>query len=230
MRSLAEMTVLIVDDFTLAREGLAAQLASHCKTVRGASNLPSLVKEAAGGGVDLILLQIGSAASQTLLQISLDLVPPPAVIVYGLSEEREWEVVSVAEAGAAGLHLRSESFAHLLEMMQGIGEGKARCSAEVSSILLGQVYTGALGYRDAAMTLLTARESEILALLENGLTNKEIAARLCVTVHTVKNHVHSVLGKLGVQSRNEAIRLSRATRYAGGPDYQTLKRSLTSVQ
>lgn len=151
------------------------------------------------------------------------------MIVYGLSEEREWEIVASAEAGAAGLHLRSESFDHLLDLMRDVENGRARCSPEVSAILLGQVYVDATGVRDPSNGVLTARETEILMLIEEGLTNKQIATRLCVTVHTVKNHVHSLLGKLGVQSRAEATRFARAMRYSGHTERQTLKRSLTSV-
>lgn len=56
---------------------------------------------------------------------------------------------------------------------------------------------------------LTAREIQILRMLEAGLANREIAGRLCIAVHTVKNHVHSVLTKLGVSSREEAAALAR---------------------
>ena len=70
---------------------------------------------------------------------------------------------------------------------------------------------------DSSTNSLTARETEILELLEQGLTNQQIASRLSVTVHTVKNHVHSLLTKLGVGSRNDAVTVLRATKYAN-PD------------
>ncbi len=60
--------------------------------------------------------------------------------------------------------------------------------------------------------ILTAREEQILQMLEMGLSNREIALRLCIAVHTVKNHVHSVLTKLGVRSRAEAAAWSRNSR------------------
>ena len=99
----SDVEVVVVDDFVLSREGMVAQLEPHYANVRWAWNQSTLVKEAAGGRARLILLNTATAASRTLLQISLDLVPAPAVIVYGLSEEREWDVVAAAEAGAAGL-------------------------------------------------------------------------------------------------------------------------------
>lgn len=226
--------VVIVDDFRLSRECLAGQLAAHYAEIGTAWDLPSLVREVNGDGTTptLVLLNVATQRSATLLQVALDLSPAPKVVVFGLSEDNEADVVACAEAGAAGLHMRSESFEHLLELMHEVGNGNARCSSTASAILLGRVYTDAAGYREATGPL-TARENEILALLEEGLTNKQIATRLSVTVHTVKNHVHSLLGKLGVQSRAEATRLSRAMRYAGpsaAPEpAQRLNRSLSSV-
>jgi DNA-binding NarL/FixJ family response regulator len=60
--------------------------------------------------------------------------------------------------------------------------------------------------------ILTAREVEILGMLEAGMSNREIADRLCIAVHTVKNHVHSVLTKLGVATRAEAAASARTQR------------------
>ena len=229
--------VIIIDDIRLNRECLAAQLAPHFTDIRCAWDLPSLVKEVGGEDPILILLNIGTAGSSTLLQISVDLVPKPRVIVLGLHEDHESEVVSCAEAGAAGLHLRTESLDHLLALMGDVEDGQARCSPEVSAILLGRVYSDAAGSVDPMNGALTARETEILRLLEEGLTNKQIASRLCVTVYTVKNHVHSLLGKLGVQSRAEATKLARAMRYGGTQGFrheavqrQSPNRSLTRVQ
>lgn len=229
-------SIVIVDDFRLSRECLAGQLAAHYADIATAWDLPTMVREINGSATtSLVLLNIATKRSATLLQLALDLSPAPKVVVFGLSEDQESDVVSCAEAGAAGLHMRSESLEHLLELMHDVGNGHARCSSAASAILLGRVYSGAAGYRDSAGPL-TARENEILALLEEGLTNKQIATRLSVTVHTVKNHVHSLLGKLGVQSRAEATRLSRAMRYAGSLAYdhqpdprQRLNRSLSSV-
>lgn len=229
--------VVVVDDSTLTRDCLAVLLAPHYDDVRGASDLPTMVKEVGSSdGNTLVLLNIATHRGPTLLQIALDLSPTPKVIVYGLSEDHERDILACAESGAAGLHLRSESFEHLLDLMQDVSDGRARCSSAVSAILLGRIYIEAAGYQDPGTGSLTVRESEILALLEEGLTNKQIAVRLSVTVHTVKNHVHSLLGKLGVQSRAEATRLSRAARYAGQtasagelPARHPLNRALNNV-
>lgn len=175
------------------------------------------------GPPQVILLNIETGDSGTLLQVSLDIDPDAKVIVFGLSADREPEIVACAEAGVAGLHLRSESFAQLLALVANASAGGAQCSSEVSAILLRRVYS--LAHQpasDSKADLLTAREIEILELIELGLTNQQIASRLSLALHTVKNHVHNMLGKLGVATRAEAVSVSRALRYAnpvpGEPD------------
>lgn len=176
--------------------------------------------------VNLIVLNIEAADSATLLQVCLDLSPWTRVIVSGLSVDRESEIVFCADAGVAGLHLRSESFEHLLTMIREAEEGPVQCSTEVSAILLRNLYSAttrnstAGGHPVATSSqhggnhdVLTSREREILTLLEQGLSNQQISSLLSISLHTVKNHVHNVLAKLGVGSRAEAAVAARQMRF-----------------
>ena len=81
---------------------------------RQAWDLPSLLAEVAADVPDIVLIDIGTDDAATLVQISLDIDPKTRVVVFGLSTDRESEIISAAEAGAAGLHLRSETYEHLL--------------------------------------------------------------------------------------------------------------------
>lgn len=210
--------VVVVDDGRLNRECLAAQLREHGVGADVAWDLPSLFGEVDAGRPDVILLNVSTPDSATLLQVSLDIDMATKVVVFGLSMDRESEIVASAEAGVAGLHLRTESFEHLLTLVSNAGKGQAQCSSEVSAILMRRVYAfAAQANPDSSTDSLTARETEILELLEQGLTNQQIASRLSVTVHTVKNHVHSLLTKLGVGSRTEAVTVFRANKYTN-PD------------
>ena len=216
---MANTRVIVVDDDRLTRECLAAQLVTHGVEAAEAWDLPSLLSEVDAGAPDAILLDVGTPDSTTLIQVSMDIHAGTKVIVYGLSADRESEIVGSAEAGVAGLHLRSESFDHLLTLVRNADKGQSQCSPEVSAILLRRVYAfaGQQNPDNARTDSLTARENEILELLDQGLTNQQISSRLSVTVHTVKNHVHSLLGKLSVGSRAEAVAVFRAAKY-GNPD------------
>lgn len=116
----------------------------------------------------------------TLLHVSGDIDPKTKVVVYGLAMDRESEIVAAAEAGVSGLHLKSESFADLLETVRTAGNGQALCSPEVSAILMKRVYAFAaqpnpeIEYRSADRP----GELEISELLDQGLTNQQIATRL----------------------------------------------------
>lgn len=209
------MRVVIVDDARLNRECLAAQMTANGIAAATAWDLPSLLSEVDRAVPDAILLNVDTPDGSTLLQLALDLDRQVRVIVYGLSTERESEIVSCAEAGVAGLHMRTESFDHLLTLTRSSGDGRAQCSPEVSSILLRRVYAfAAQANPDATTDVLTRREIEILELIEQGLTNQQIASRLSLTLHTIKNHVHNLLSKLGVASRAEAVTVFRASKYA----------------
>lgn len=128
------------------------------------------------------------------------------MVVYDLSLEREAEIVSAAETGVAGLILHTESFEAMLETLRTAGLGHAKCSTEVSAVLLRRVYAFSLDINpDASLDKLTARELEIVELIVQGLTNQQIASRLTLTLQTVKNHVHRLLGKMEVGSRAEVV-------------------------
>ncbi len=206
--------VVIVDDGRLDRECLAANLSDRGVSATVAWDLPSLLSEMDRTAPAVILLNIGTPDSSTLLQLGIDLNGGTRVIVYGLTTERESEIVACAESGVAGLHLRTESFDHLVTLIRSAGGGQAQCSPDVSGILMRRVYAfAAQANPDITTDALTPREIEILELVEQGLTNQQIASRLSLTLHTVKNHVHNLLSKLGVGSRSEAVSVFRASKY-----------------
>lgn len=211
----APLRVVICDDCKLNRECLALALRSHGMRVDCVGDLPSLFGQLEAGPPDVLLLNIGTPDSATLLQVGLDIGPDVRVIVTGLSADRESDIVSCAEAGVAGLHLRTESLGELLELIRNPAQDEAVCSKAVSAVLLRRVYS-LVGQRNPELPdpVLTERENQILHLLEEGLSNQQIATRLSVSIHTVKNHARSMFSKLGVNSRTEAIAAYRAMRHS----------------
>jgi DNA-binding NarL/FixJ family response regulator len=147
----------------------------------------------------------------------MEISPNVRVIVLGVSEDDESEIVACAEAGVVGYHMRTESLDDLLVLIREVAAGKSFCPPRVSAILLRRLSALASQRPPAGKELvLTTREAQILRMLELGLSNQDIATHLCIAVHTVKNHVHSLLTKLGVSTRAEAAALSRTPRYTEG--------------
>ncbi|MEW5813216.1 MAG: response regulator transcription factor [Actinomycetota bacterium] len=205
--------ILIVDDSRLQRDNLATILAGE--TVARpvlAWNIESL-SAAVSMSPRVVLLNLMTYEAITLLHLVRQLFPAARVIVIGVSETDENEVIACAEAGVAGYHLRSESLGDLRTLIARVADGESRCPTVVSTILLKHLSAMAAQRRyGPSEPELTARELQILRMLEEGLSNRDIAERLCITLHTVKNHVHGILSKLGVRTRAEAAALSRSLR------------------
>jgi DNA-binding NarL/FixJ family response regulator len=210
---LGDTRVLIVDDDALYRECLARVIAAHCVVNPSVAwDLPSLIEAIEMTKPLVILLNMATRNNALLIRQALKLRPTVRVIVLGMSEDDESGIVACAEAGVAGYHLRTESLDDLLVLIRRIAAGELLCSPRVSAILLRRLSALASQRRSTNKELvLTAREAQILTMLELGLSNKDIAEQLCIAVHTVKNHVHGLLTKLGVSTRAQAAALRCAT-------------------
>jgi DNA-binding NarL/FixJ family response regulator len=213
--ALRDAGILIVDDCTLGRENLAAVFAANgIAEPSTAWDLPSLVAALEEAAPSIVLLSVVSRDSKILLRAALEMDPDLRVIALGVSEDDESEIVACAEAGVAAYHMRTDSLHDLLGLIHKVAAGESICSPRVSAILLRRLSMLAAQREPTTRELvLTARETQIVKMLEMGLSNGDIAAELCIAVHTVKNHVHSLLNKLGVSSRAEAAALSRTARY-----------------
>jgi two-component system, NarL family, nitrate/nitrite response regulator NarL len=135
--------------------------------------------------------------------------PSATVRVVALaSPEVEAEMIAWAEAGVSGFVGFSDSLAELLATIRGAARGDLLCSPQVAGSLLRRVTLLAAErsqWKDEGQGQLTARELEVIRLLDEGLSNKQIALRLCIELPTVKHHVHHILEKLGVTRRSDAV-------------------------
>jgi DNA-binding NarL/FixJ family response regulator len=130
------------------------------------------------------------------------------VLVMGLSELEE-VILRYIEAGAAGYVLREDSVDDLLKNIRAAHGGEALVSPEITAALMARIAQLAelrppKEYETEEFTDITPREREVLDLIGEGLSNQEIANRLVIELGTVKNHVHSILQKLDVSSRQDA--------------------------
>ncbi|MCP9486846.1 MAG: response regulator transcription factor [Gaiellaceae bacterium MAG52_C11] len=210
--------VLVVDDHPLTRDALAALLAQGGFEVVG---------EAADGGAalelterlqpELVLLDLSMPGLGGLAALPrLRTAAPGCEVVVLTASGTEENLLAAIRGGAAGYLLKSEPPERIVTFLRGVVNGEAALSGEVARRLLDQVRTGAHlggGVPDEIADALSARELEVLLLLDDHLATDEIATRLFISEHTVRSHVKSLLRKLGVSSRREALeQLSRARR------------------
>ncbi len=130
------------------------------------------------------------------------------VLILGVAESED-VILRYAHAGVAGYVLREDTIDKLVESIRAAHRGEALVSPHVAGALLTHIANLAANAPQPEHLLqsyreLTSREEEVLQLIGEGLTNKEIADRLVIEVGTVKNHVHRILHKLDVSSREDA--------------------------
>src|ERR671923_214579 len=211
-------SVLIVDDHPLTREALGALLAQHGFAVVGeASGGEEAIGLAARLQPKLVLLDLsmpGLSGIEALPRLR-DAAPGCEVVVLTASGTEE-NLLGAIRGGAAGYLLKSEPPGRIAEFLRGVANGEAALSGTVARRLLEQVRAGGgrgSGVPDSIAAVLSARELEVLLLLDEHLATEEIAKRLYISEHTVRSHVKSLLRKLGVSSRREALELlARARR------------------
>jgi DNA-binding NarL/FixJ family response regulator len=129
--------------------------------------------------------------------------------------EDDANLLAAIRGGAAGYLLKSEPPGRIVGFLRGVTEGDVALSGQVARRLLEQVREGdrhAPAVPESIAAALSARELEVLLLLDQHLGSDEIARRLIISEHTVRSHVKSLLAKLGVSSRREALEKLTAAR------------------
>jgi DNA-binding NarL/FixJ family response regulator len=202
--------VLIVDDHPLTREALASLLSQHGFDVVGsASDGAEAIEQTRRLRPDLVLLDLTMPDMDglTALPQIRDASPESEVVVLTASGTEE-NLLAAIRAGAAGYLLKSEPPERIAAFLRGVVGGEAALSGSVARSLLDRVREGGRlggGVPDTIASKLSAREMEVLLLLDEHLGTDEIAGRLFISEHTVRSHVKSLMRKLGVSSRREAL-------------------------
>ena len=202
-------TILLVDDHPLTRGAVAALLAQQGFDVVGdASNGEEAIAAAAQLQPDVVLLDLRMPVMDglTALPRIREQAPDSQVVVLTASEAEE-NLLAAIRLGAAGYLLKTELPEHLATFLRGVLRGEAALSGTVARKLVERVRVGGRleGTPTEITSLLSAREVEVLLLLDEHQATDEIAQRLTISEHTVRSHVKSMLRKLGVSSRREAL-------------------------
>jgi two-component system nitrate/nitrite response regulator NarL len=203
----------VLADIRLYREGLADVLgrSGGIEVVAATPDVLDALDTLESQPVDIAL--VGLSAGKTLQAGATLARAHPETRVVALAIDDTDDVVTVVEAGVAGYVPREASLADLVSTVESVSRGEMPCSPRVAAGLcrrLAELAPQRHGITNE--TRLTTRERQVLALVGEDLSNKEIAQRLSIEVTTVKNHVHNLLEKLQVHRRRDAVAVMRAER------------------
>jgi DNA-binding NarL/FixJ family response regulator len=202
------LRIVIVDDHPLTREALSSLLGAHGFDVVGlASDGTEAIREVGRLQPDLVLLDLAMPGVDGLSALpSLREAAPECEVVVLTASGTEENLLQAIRAGAAGYLLKTEPPERIASFLDAVANGEAALSGAVARRLLDQVRSGrGSGVPDLIASTLSAREVEVLLLLDDHLGTDEIAKRLYISEHTVRSHVKNLLRKLGVSSRREAL-------------------------
>jgi DNA-binding NarL/FixJ family response regulator len=199
------ISVALIEDNRMVREGLAALLnkTKDFKVVATASGGdPSLLLNAKP---QVILLDVGLWDDDSLSIAALIKRehPDAKVVIMDLLPVSE-DIVDFVNAGISGFIMKDATFEELVSTIRSVAEGKPVLPPQMTSSLFSQIAKEAV-VKSRAMAIdsvrMTTREREVVGLIGEGLSNKEIASRLNIATHTVKSHVRNVMEKLALHTR-----------------------------
>ncbi|MDQ2648416.1 MAG: response regulator transcription factor [Actinomycetota bacterium] len=203
--------VLICDDHALFRRGLAMVLESEdgIEVVGEASDGDEAVASAEDLVPDVVLMDVrmpkrsGIEATRAIAEV----LPTARIVMLTVSDEED-DLYDAIKAGAAGYLLKEISIEEVAGAIRQVVDGQSLITPSMASKLLAE-FTNLAKKADARQAVispkLTTRELEVLKLVAQGMSNKEIAAELYISENTVKNHVRNILEKLHLHSRMEAV-------------------------
>ncbi len=210
-----KIRVMLVDDHDMVRRGLMVLLSSFSdiEIVANVNDGDQAIALCKRGDIDVVLMDMimprvdGVTATGQINQLC------PDVKVIALTSFGDEETVQAAlKAGAIGYLLKNVGGEELANAIRRASEGQSTLAPEAAQVLIRATTRPPTIGHD-----LTDREREVLALMIEGLSNREIAERLVISSSTVKNHVSNILSKLGTISRTQAVALAVENRIIPTP-------------
>ena len=206
------MNIIILTPVRLLGDGLAACFSNRPDTtsVVVVNDIASLRDILAKTEIHVVLVDVSQGIDLYDVRVIAAEWSAVPLVAVGLAEQRQ-EVVKCGRAGFASYVARDASINALYAALADVAAGRLACPPEISGGLLRALFGREVQATEEPTlnSALTSRECEVLELVGRGFSNKEIGYELCLSVATVKHHVHHVLEKLQVQSRAQAMRRVR---------------------
>jgi DNA-binding NarL/FixJ family response regulator len=205
------LRLLLVDDHALFREGLISLLSyqDDFTVVGEAEDADSALAQARALEPDIALMDVelpGADGVSVTRRLTIEM--PTIVVVMLTVRDDSQTLFEAIKAGAQGYLVKNVRSRELLEQLRGLVRGEAAISRRIAARILEEIRGQTEPFEPEEA--LTAREMDVLELVVARLSNAEIAERLMVSEHTVKNHMKSILSKLQLRSRHEAAAYSVA--------------------
>lgn len=200
-------TVVLATDVRLIHDSLEWAIGRRVGySIVGAANSgQELLRLAASLKPNLVLAESAIARSAGLVRAILRTSASTKTVAFGVANLAE-EIMACAEAGVSGYVLRDAGVEEMFRALDAALRGEVMCPPAIVASAFARIAILAADRNGfAPCHRLPDRQSQILELIEEGLSNKEIACRLGIELSTVKNHVHALLIKLGARRRSEAV-------------------------
>lgn len=199
------ITVAIIEDNRLVREGMTDMLNElpDVKVVLATTSLETAKLKAANPSVTLLDIGLQDANCLQVAETMQKEMPDTHIVVMDLLPVHE-ELAQFVNAGVAGFILKDATFEDFVGTIRTVASGARVLPPRMTSTLFSQIARVAVERgREAALEAvrMTPREHEVIGLISNGMSNKEIAQRLNIATHTVKSHVRNVMDKLALNTR-----------------------------
>jgi two-component system nitrate/nitrite response regulator NarL len=213
---MAKIRILLIEDNRLLREGIAAVLNAQ-------SDLEVVARAEDGNAVsqlrdmkrppDVILLDLGleKENSLRLMTVLREEVPAARIIAMDIFPE-QLDIAEFVKAGGSGFILKTAPSSDYIKTIRAVAEGSKVLPPALTNSLFTQIIESALktgeGIPNNSIQL-TTREREVVALISEGLSNKELAERLHIATYTAKSHIHNILEKLALNTRLQIAAFAR---------------------
>jgi DNA-binding NarL/FixJ family response regulator len=215
----SNVNVYLIAENRLLRETLARVLQKRAGFgVVGISQATASVwEEIKTANCEIVLTDcLASGRDTGVVSELFEHIPELKVILFGMDEDPE-VFLKCAFLGVSGYVLKDASTAEIISAVRGVAQGEAACPPKLCLTLIQHLSRDyrrrckVPGHRDQTRCLLTYRQLELLGLVAQGLSNKEIAASLHLSEFTVKNHVRRIMKQVDAEDRHEAVDVIRAS-------------------